>query len=128
MPTKPIIFLAFANERQKDTQYLRNLSRELESIREALEPAEEAGLCEVKYEPNASLRKIVDAFQKFGDRIAIFHYAGHANSYRLLLEESSSDTNKTIHTEGLNEILAARSVTCLVYTDYILTMMQMLKQ
>ena len=39
---KPIIFLAFANEKASESRYLRGLAREQIQIREALEPALEA--------------------------------------------------------------------------------------
>jgi len=50
MPTqnkKPIIFLAFANVRDDTVPYLRNLPDEQRQIREALEKARIAGLCEI---------------------------------------------------------------------------------
>ena len=35
---------------------------------------------------SATAAQIVEVFQSYGDRIAIFHYAGHADDYSLLLE------------------------------------------
>jgi WD40 repeat protein/DNA replication protein DnaC len=85
---KPVIFLAFANDRVNDTLYLRNLSEEQRGIRNALNIAVKAELCEVVTRSNASIEDILDVFQdeNYNDRIAIFHYSGHANYYRLLVE------------------------------------------
>ena len=42
--TLPIIYLAFANDRQADGTFLRNLGREAEQLRAALEDAEDRSL------------------------------------------------------------------------------------
>ncbi len=105
---KPIIFLAFANDKQ-DTGagYLRGLTTECNGIRAALKPAEDAGLCHVHYETDVSIEKIFSIFQdpKYSDRIALFHYGGHADSYELLLETESGATS-TAHSEGLVSFLS----------------------
>ena len=72
----PVIFLAFANDRTPEGQYLRNLVTERKKILKALEPAQKAGLCEVVYEANSNLSDIKRIFQDpvYQGRIAIFHY------------------------------------------------------
>ena len=35
------------------------------------------------------LERIIQAFQRYRDRVAIFHYGGHANGYQLLLESAA---------------------------------------
>ncbi len=88
MQQKPVIFLAFANDRQDNARYLRNLPLELNGIRKALQEAEKQGLCEVVERANVTVEIIFDVFQdsRYRDRIAIFHYGGHADGYQLLLE------------------------------------------
>ncbi len=85
---KPVIFLTFANDKVDDAKYLRNLPLELHSIREALKPAVSTGLCEVVERTAATIGDIFDVFQdpRYRDRIAIFHYGGHAGGKQLLLE------------------------------------------
>jgi len=61
--TKPIIFLAFANDRDDRVGYLRNLPEEAKRIQEVLERASSAGLCEVVERRNATLKDILDVFQ-----------------------------------------------------------------
>jgi WD40 repeat protein len=88
--SKPVIFLAFANVRDGSVTYLRNLPEELRRIRAALEPARRAGLCDIVERMNTTMEEILDVFQhpEYRNRIAIFHYGGHANGYQLLLESS----------------------------------------
>ena len=43
---KPIIFMAFANDRDDRTSYLRNLAEEARQSERVLEPAEQRGLCQ----------------------------------------------------------------------------------
>lgn len=107
MSKKPIIFLAFANDRVDDTAYLRNLPKELHGIRKALEKAIQEGLCEVVERANATIDTILDVFQdaRYRDRIAIFHYGGHANGYQLLLENLDG-SHSSAHSEGLVSFLA----------------------
>jgi hypothetical protein len=43
MNPKPVIFLAFANDRAEGGAYLRNLPIEMDAIRKALQKARQAG-------------------------------------------------------------------------------------
>lgn len=107
MSKKPIIFLAFANDRVDEASYLRNLPQELNGIRAALEQAVKEGLCEVIERANATIDIILDVFQdsRYRDRIAIFHYGGHANGYQLLLENLDG-SHAVAHSGGLVGFLA----------------------
>lgn len=115
---KPVIFLAFANDRVDDTAYLRNLPLELNGIREALKPAVQAGLCEVVERANASISQILDVFQDeyYRNRIAIFHYGGHASSYQLLLETATGG-HAHAHSEGLVAFLSRQQGLNLVFLN-----------
>lgn len=88
---KPVIFLAFANDRDNTVGYLRNLPDEARRIRAALERAEQAELCEVVVRSNSTAQDIFKVFQdpKYRNRVGIFHYGGHANGYELLLESAA---------------------------------------
>lgn len=68
---KPIIFLAFANDKVDNARYLRNLPRELDGIRNALYEAQEAGLCEVVERANITLEQIFDIFQSKNMKIEL---------------------------------------------------------
>jgi hypothetical protein len=104
---KPVIFLAFANDRVDDVAYLRNLPKELRGIREKLKVAKKAGLCEIVERSNTAIDDIFNVFQDdaYKNRIAVFHYGGHANGYQLLLE-SLAGGHGPAHREGLAAFLA----------------------
>jgi hypothetical protein len=104
--TKPVIFLAFANEREDEVRYLRNLPEEARNIRHALDLASRNGLCEIVERSNATLQDILDVFQDplYRNRIAIFHYGGHSNGYQLLLESEKGLTT-VAHAGGLAAFL-----------------------
>ena len=57
MAGRVVAFLAFANDRDDTVDYLRNLPNEARRLRDASEPAEQAGLCEVTVRSN-DLRRI----------------------------------------------------------------------
>jgi WD40 repeat protein len=116
---KPVIFLAFANDKQHQGQgFLTSLTAERNALREALKPAEEQGLCEVVVEPDVSIERIFDTFQspKYRDRIALFHFAGHAGSYELLLESAHGSSVKA-HSGGLLPFLAEQRGLQLVFIN-----------
>ena len=118
MSFKPVIFLAFANDKVDHTAYLRNLSAEMHGIRKALGEAVSSGLCEVVERSSATVGDILDVFQDpvFASRISLFHYGGHANGFSLLLE--SEDGGKTLaHKEGLVPFLARQENLKLVFLN-----------
>ena len=104
---KPVIFLAFANDRDDTVSYLRDLPNETRKLREILETAEGNKLCEVVVRSNCTADDIFKVFQdsKFRDRIAVFHYGGHANGFQLLLE-SAEGKSAPANAIGLAEFLA----------------------
>ncbi|HQW25609.1 MAG TPA: CHAT domain-containing protein, partial [Saprospiraceae bacterium] len=115
----PVILLAFANDKQNTgAGYLRGLTQERNAIRDALMKAEENGLCQVIVEPDVTVDRLFDIFQNsaYRDRIAVFHYGGHADSYSLLLE-SASGGKATAHSEGLVSFLAKQKSLKLVFLN-----------
>lgn len=111
--TKPVIFLAFANDRE---QYLHNLHIEQRGIREALKIACEEGLCEVVERNNTTINDIFDVFQEYQNRVAVFHYGGHADDYLLLLETDAGE-RAPAHSGGLVSFLARQKGLQLVFIN-----------
>jgi WD40 repeat protein len=111
MKQKPVIFLAFANERGEEEQYLRNLPKELAGIRDIFSHLEVNEEVEIITLSNATLYQIVDILQdkRYRDRIAVFHYGGHANSYGFLFENIEGTTNN-ISGKNFLKILARPSL------------------
>lgn len=123
--SKPVIFLAFANDRDDTIGYLRNLPNEARRLREVLQPAERAGLCEVVVRSNSTAGDIFKVFQdpKFRNRVAIFHYGGHANGYQLLLESAEGEV-AAANADGLAAFLAQQQGLQLVFLNGCSTLQQ----
>jgi len=115
MPEPPIVLLAFAND-QEGRRYLRDLPEEIRRLREILKQAERDGLCRLELLPNATLDQIFDVFTRNRDRVAIFHFAGHADGGRLLLE-SGAVGGSPAHAAGLAGFLGQRRGLQLVFLN-----------
>jgi formylglycine-generating enzyme required for sulfatase activity/Leucine-rich repeat (LRR) protein len=100
---KPVIFLAFANDREDNARYLRNLTRELHEIKEALKPIQNR--FEIIHYQGITLKILFEKFEEYKDRIAIFHFGGHADSYQLLLQ-SDDGGNQVALNKGLVQFFA----------------------
>ena len=101
---KPFFLLAFANEQGGGSRYLRLLPEELRRLDRILEEIRSKGLGDYKILPNATLDEILYWLEKRRNQIAVFHYAGHANSFQLLLESDSRRTQPA-YASGLAELL-----------------------
>lgn len=110
----PVIFLAFANEQVDDNHRLQALAREQDELEKALNVARRAGLCEVIVKPNASVDNIIETFQEYRDRICIFHFAGHADGYQLLLEGRDGE-NVIAQGEGLVDFFQSQKSLQLIF-------------
>lgn len=99
---KPVIFLAFANEKEDNARYLRNIPAEYNAIRQTLIAAQDKGLCEVEMLPYSTFQDIKNVFtaEKYRNRIAVFHFSGHADGFQLLLENAEGQ-NELAHGKGL---------------------------
>lgn len=116
----PVIFLAFANE-YHDGRYLHNLVEEHRQLLTSLGPVSlgdnpKNALCELVVRQNATIQDIFDVFQRYGDRIAIFHYGGHADGYQLLLQGKDGQ-GKVAHGGGLVSLLGRRKNLKLVFLN-----------
>ncbi|HKH47601.1 MAG TPA: tetratricopeptide repeat protein [Thermoanaerobaculia bacterium] len=117
--TRPIaVFFAFANDRAERGRYLRNLPDEQRHVREAMAAAVEAGLCEVVERANATVDEVLDVFQdlQYRDRIAVFHFGGHAGDAELLLESASGEAT-VAHAGGLARFLGQQRGLELVFLN-----------
>ncbi len=81
---KPILLFAFASDIQN--QALPQLRLECDNLRDCLKPAEQAGLCELEFLPNATVEQLVQTIQALGDRLTLIHIAGHNIDTRLFFE------------------------------------------
>ena len=116
----PVIFFAFANDKTDETRFLRSLDVEKEAIQKKLAVAIEAGLCEIIIEPDATIDEIIEIFQKpeYRDRIAIFHFAGHAGSFHLSMETAEGNV-EIAHSGGLAAFLGLQENLQLVFSKWL---------
>lgn len=115
---RPVVFLAFANDRADRARYLRNLPEEMRQLRALFDAPAVAGLCELVVRSNATLPDILDVLQdeRYRDRIAVFHFGGHADGLQLLLESTTGSAAAT-HSAGLTPLLAAQRGLQLVFLN-----------
>lgn len=88
MPERPVIFLSFANDQSAHLELLKEESR---TVSRALHSLHDKQLIELAREESAQLEDIFHNFNRFGDRIAVFHYGGHAGGDHLHLEDQSAN-------------------------------------
>ncbi|MFM8332134.1 MAG: CHAT domain-containing protein [Candidatus Methylumidiphilus sp.] len=116
----PVILLAFANDRTHGSESRRYLAVATESrqIREALHPAEEAGACAVEVLPDATAEDIVRAFQspRLRGRIAVLHFAGHADPSDLDMETTNGGIAK-VSGQSLAAFLGTQPELTLVFIN-----------
>jgi hypothetical protein len=115
---KPILLMAFANDRDDRTSYLRNLAEEARQLERVLGAAEQRGHCQVVVKQNVTVDVILDAFQdaRYRDRIALFHFGGHADGYRLLVETADGKP-AAADAGGLSKFLAQQRGLQLVFLN-----------
>ena len=83
MNERPVVILTFAN--QQDA-YLAKLKTESQRLNELLSGLHDRALIEVYREEAATVDNLASALLRFRERIAVFHYAGHAEGERLHFE------------------------------------------
>lgn len=106
---KTVIFLAFANDKTDASRYLRNLSNEFDEIRDILDKTN----CKIIERANVQIKDIFKIFRE--NEVTIFHYAGHANDFQLLLE--SQQGNEVAHGKYLMDFLSSQSSLKLVFLN-----------
>jgi len=118
MANIPVILLALANDNEHKQRRLSNLQNEATAILQGLESAIEGQLCEVVILEKTTIDDILSAFRepKYKNRISIFHYAGHADGYKLLLE-TADNKNKVARGEGLVSYLSRQDSLQLIFLN-----------
>lgn len=96
MPERPVLLLTFAN--QQDA-YLQHLKEESDKLNYILSTLHDKGAIEIYKEDRATTENVIAMVERFYERVALFHYGGHADGSSLRLE--GGDGNAT----GLAEML-----------------------
>lgn len=111
----PVIFLAYSNDRADSNRYLRDLVREVRNVRYALEDRAIAPY-DIEERGNATLDDIIRTFDRHEGRIEVFHFAGHAEDFRILLE-SETGSPAAANAGGLVRFLASQQGLRLVFLN-----------
>ncbi len=83
LPKKPIFLFAFADPRRD----LSSLSNEEETLRNLLAPLEDQGKIECRFMGYSTFSQIFKEFNRYHNRIALFHYGGHSGDDFLELDD-----------------------------------------
>ena len=115
-PEPPIIFLAFASVAVPGHVDLPRLAVERRRIRKELQAAVQAGRCELIERADVTLAEIVEVFQQYSGRIAVLHFAGHADGFSLLMQD---DKGKALPAgaQGLAQFLSVQPGLQLVFLN-----------
>ncbi|MGB0930358.1 MAG: CHAT domain-containing protein [Chitinophagales bacterium] len=113
--SKPIVFLAFSNS---DNRPLSSLTEERRAIERYLTPLAEQGKCELIVKGDATLEDIFEVFNHRNNRnrIAVFHYAGHAGGNGLEMIHTDG-SNQITHTSGLAKFFGMQKNLHLVFLN-----------
>ena len=84
--------------------YLRNFAEEARQVGPASEAAQYRGLCRLEVHYNVTPDEIFDVFAWHHGRVVVFHYGGHADSFRLLLSDAAGNT-RLAYASGLAHFL-----------------------
>ncbi|MDX2246980.1 MAG: CHAT domain-containing protein [Bacteroidia bacterium] len=88
MSQRPVIFLAFANDQDA---HLEKLKQEGKDIYRTLQARHDQQYIELYREESAAIDDIFYNFNRYKDRVAIFHYGGHASGTHLRLEDRDAN-------------------------------------
>ena len=102
---KPVFLIAFADYRT-EAQHLRQLGKEHQAIKEALEGGVAKELCAFDIIPDATVPEILLRIEKYGDQLVGFHFAGHADGLRLMLSSAQDGQRENVYAEGFGPALA----------------------
>lgn len=114
----PTLLFAYSNDRRHDGSYLRNIPEERRKICSALEAASKRSQCDVVDLPNATYNEIIRSLldERHGDRISVFHFAGHAGDAAVMLETREGFPSPA-YTEGLAQVLGRQNFLKLVFLN-----------
>ena len=91
MQQRPLIYFCFAN--QNDASYLDFLKKESRNVFRALQALDNKQIIEVKNIESIELDELFEHLSLYKDRLAIFHFSGHADGQSLWLEDKAANAN-----------------------------------
>jgi len=116
----PVVFLAFSDDRDS---HLPMIAAERREIFHALQDFDDRNFIKVLKEEGASINALFETCNRYRDRIAIFHYGGHADGTRLQLQ-ASSGAAESAGAAGLAQLLGLQKSLQLVFLNGCATLDQ----
>lgn len=113
--SKPIVYLAFAND---SDAHLPLLKGESQQLMEALSVLHDKEAIEVYRDESTTVAELANDFNRFEGRLAIFHYGGHAGGSGLQLEKGPAQA------EGLARLFSQQKNLQLVFLNGCSTLAQ----
>lgn len=104
----PVVFLAFSND---PDAHLDLLKTESKNVYGALSDLDRQEFVKIHREESADVDSLFEVLASFKDRVAIFHYAGHANGTTLRLEGDAA------HASGIAGLLGDQPNLKLVFLN-----------
>ncbi len=98
----PVIFLAFANDQDA---HLALLDKERKAITDFLLPLANKNYFQFFSESSTTVKDLTSRLAEFKDRVAIFHYGGHAGSTQIFLKGAAADARGVAQVLGLQKNL-----------------------
>jgi len=105
---QPVIFLAFANDKD---DHLPLLDEERKVINGHLLPLANQQFLQLVIEPTATTADLSRYITDLKDRVAIFHYGGHADSRDIFLQDQAANS------DGVAQLLASQKELKLVFLN-----------
>lgn len=87
---KPVVVLTFADSTE---DHLPLLKKESKQLMQVLSSFHDRGALEVYREESTTVSDLIRIFNRFDQRICIFHYGGHAGGTRLELEQGAAQAD-----------------------------------
>lgn len=109
----PVILLVFSNSKD---DYLKNLVEEEKDILKSLQDHDDRGYIQVHRVAHTEIKDIFDDVNRYSERIAIFHYAGHAGDSYLQLQDEAGEEKKA-SVKGLAQLLGRQPALQLVFLN-----------
>jgi hypothetical protein len=113
MSEKPVIVLAYSNDHDA---YLDMVVRERKNVYNTLRPYHDKDYIQVEKAEHTSIDDFFEIFGRYQNRVAIFHYGGHASGSGLQLEGAGGAV-ETASAGGLAQLMGQQKNLQLVFLN-----------
>jgi hypothetical protein len=112
MNKKPVIVLAYSNDQDA---YLDMVTRERKNVYKTLMTYHDKDYVQVEKSEHTSIEDFFEIFDRYNNRVALFHYGGHASGSHLQLEGNTGTENA--NAQGLADLMGLQEGLQLVFLN-----------